>query len=135
MIRYHVAGAERILLGDVYSKNEKPELDASGATALLKKPAAVREVVYEGSVLTEVREGKKTTWRLADARAEDPSNFAAVREALRQTQEGMADLLGLKLSTIRNWEQKRRHPRGPAAQLIRIAALRPDALLDLYRAE
>ncbi|OZC01538.1 helix-turn-helix domain-containing protein [Rubricoccus marinus] len=127
-VRYFVESPERILLGDVFSKTEKPELTAADSASSSK---AVREVVYDGGVLVEIREGGKTTFKLADARAEDPSDFASVREALRQTQEGMAELMGVKLATVRNWEQKRRIPRGPGAQLIKVAATRPDALLAL----
>ena len=130
-VRYFVESPTRILLGDVFSKTESPEMEASDAAAPEAKH--VREVVYDGGVLVEIREKGKTTWKLADARAEDPTDFAAVREALRQTQEGMAELMGVKLSTIRNWEQKRRIPRGPGAQLIKVAALRPEALLAIRK--
>ena len=126
-VRYHVAAPDRIVLGDVFNKTEAPETAAPDASA------PVREVVYDGAVLLEVREAGEPTWRLAEARAEDPSDFSAVREALRQTQEGMAELLGVKLSTVRNWEQKRRVPRGPGAQLIKVAACRPGALLALCK--
>ncbi len=125
-VRYFVESPERILLGDVYSKTESPD-----ESAVSPKAKAVREVVYDGGVLVEIREKGKTTFKLADARAEDPDDFAAVREALRQTQEGMAELMGVKLATVRNWEQKRRIPRGPGAQLIKVVALRPEALLAL----
>lgn len=129
-VRYLVESPSRILLGDVFSKTEKPKLNAVEAAAA-PEATPVREVLYSGGVLVEVREDGKTAWRLSDARAEDPSDFASVREALRQTQEGMAELMGVKLSTIRNWEQKRRIHRGPGAQLIRVAALRPEALLAI----
>ena len=133
-VRYLVQGKGRILLGDVFSKTEKPKLTASAAAeAATPEAEAVREVVTRGRVLVEVREGGET-WRLADARAEDPLDVPALREALRQTREGFAQLLGVKVSTVRDWELGRRAPRGPGARLLRVAAQRPDALLSVMDA-
>jgi len=93
---------------------------------------AAREFVYDGHVLVAVREGGETVWNLADQRPEvGPEDFSALRAALRQSQEGMAELLGVSVGTVRNWDQGRRTPRGPASQLIRVAAKAPGVLLDL----
>ena len=95
---------------------------------------AAAERVFDGPILVEVRERGAPVWRLADVRldvADDAPDFPALRRALRQSQEGMAALLGVSLATVRNWDQGRRAPRGPASQLLRVAARRPDALLDL----
>ena len=97
-----------------------------------REPAAER--VFDGPVLVEVRERGAPVWRLADVRldvSDDAPDFPALRRALRQSQEGMAALLGVSLATVRNWDQGRRAPRGPATQLLRVAARHPDALLDL----
>ena len=92
------------------------------------------ERVYDGPVLVEVHEHGEPTWRLVDVRLDvDPADPHAVRDGLRQSQEGMAALLGVSVSTVRNWDQGRRAPRGPASQLLRVAARYPGALLDLGR--
>lgn len=97
-----------------------------------RAPAVER--VYDGPVLVEVREHGESTWRLADVRLDvDPADPYAVRDGLRQSQEGMAALLGVSVATVRNWDQGRRAPRGPASQLLRVAARHPGALLDLSR--
>lgn len=104
-----------------------------------EKEAAV-SYVYDGPVMTEVRENGKAVWRLADVEVELPPagiggpnglDFSALRKALRQSQPGMAALLGVPLATVRGWDQGRRTPRGPASRLLQVAARHPGALLDL----
>lgn len=96
-----------------------------------RAPGAER--VYDGAVLVEIRQNGVPTWRLADASVElrSPLDFHGLRESLRQSQEGMAALLGVPVSTVRNWDQGRRAPRGPAFQLLKVAAKHPAVLLDL----
>lgn len=135
-VRYAYEAPDRFYLGSLVSANKASKFKIDEAMeerdAVVNGDAsAVREVVYHGRILVEVLENGEPTWRLADARAEDMEEVVTVREALRQTQEGFADLLGVKLSTVRGWELKRRQPRGPAARLIEVAARRPDVLLEL----
>lgn len=97
-----------------------------------KEPA--RAHLYDGPILTEVREHGQTVWRLVDVEVEIPDDgldFSALRAALRQSQPGMAALLGVPLATVRGWDQGRRAPRGPAMRLLHVAARHPAALLDL----
>src|SRR4051812_13099501 len=46
------------------------------------------------------------------------------------TQREFAALLGISVGTLRNWEQGRRQPEGPARVLLQVAARHPDALWD-----
>ena len=41
------------------------------------------------------------------------------------TQAQFAQALGISVHTLRNWEQDRRTPEGPALALLRIAARHP----------
>jgi putative transcriptional regulator len=41
------------------------------------------------------------------------------------TQEQFARAMGISVHTLRNWEQGRRQPEGPAIALLRIAARHP----------
>lgn len=52
----------------------------------------------------------------------------AIRERMGLTQEAFAALLGVSRRTLEGWEQGRRHPRGPALALLRVAARHPEAL-------
>jgi putative transcriptional regulator len=57
----------------------------------------------------------------------------ALREQFGLSQDKFADLVGISVGTLRNWEQGRRKPEGPARVLLRVAALHPEALLDIGR--
>jgi putative transcriptional regulator len=42
-------------------------------------------------------------------------------------------VLGISVRTLRNWEQGRCVPEGPAMALLRVADKHPDAVLDAVR--
>ena len=55
----------------------------------------------------------------------------AVRAHYGLSQEKFASLIGISVGTLRNWEQGRRRPEGPARVLLRVAAKYPEAVLDV----
>ncbi len=55
----------------------------------------------------------------------------ALRDRYGLTQDQFAHLLGISVATLRNWEQGRRKPEGPARVLLRVAAKHPEAVLDV----
>jgi putative transcriptional regulator len=63
--------------------------------------------------------------RLMQGRFESGEDIAALRRFVRLTQEQFAQALGISIHTLRNWEQGRRTPEGPALALLRIAAKHP----------
>ncbi|MCP4699709.1 MAG: helix-turn-helix domain-containing protein [Gammaproteobacteria bacterium] len=63
----------------------------------------------------------------------DVPDVKAVRNKTGLSQSQFALLVGVKLKTLQNWEQKRRHPTGPAAVLLRIVEKEPDAALRALR--
>lgn len=61
-------------------------------------------------------------------RPDDEADGLNVREVRRLTglsQAKFAELLGIELSTLRNWEQGRRAPTGPARALLRAIRNKP----------
>jgi putative transcriptional regulator len=42
-------------------------------------------------------------------------------------------MIGVSVSTLRNWEQGRRVPEGPARALLMVAAKNPKAVSDALR--
>jgi putative transcriptional regulator len=61
----------------------------------------------------------------------DPmKDIIALRRFAGVTQEQFAEALGISVHTLRNWEQGRRRPEGPAIALLRIAARRPRVLRE-----
>jgi putative transcriptional regulator len=60
----------------------------------------------------------------------DDEDVKRLRERMQLSQPRFAALLGISLGTLRNWEQGRRKPEGPARALLRVAAAHPEAVLD-----
>ena len=56
-----------------------------------------------------------------------------LREQFGLSQNKFAHLVGISVGTLRNWEQGRRKPEGPARVLLKIASLHPEALLDVVK--
>ena len=57
-------------------------------------------------------------------------DIAALRRFTGLTQELFAKAMGISVHTLRNWEQGRRTPEGPAISLLRIAARHPRILRE-----
>lgn len=55
------------------------------------------------------------------------------REGYKLTQEKFAAMLGISVRTLRNWEQGRRVPEGPAMVPLWVADKHPEAVLDGVR--
>jgi putative transcriptional regulator len=67
--------------------------------------------------------------RLINGQAE-PDDIAALRVFVGLTQAQFAQALGISVYTLRNWEQGRRRPEGPAMALLRIAARHPKIIRE-----
>jgi len=63
----------------------------------------------------------------------DALNIRRIRQGYQLTQNEFAALLGISVRTLRNWEQGRRVPEGPARVLLQVAAKHPEAILDATR--
>jgi putative transcriptional regulator len=53
-----------------------------------------------------------------------------IRGRMGMTQEQFAAALCISVKTLRNWEQGRRDPSGPAMRLLQIAARHPEILVE-----
>jgi putative transcriptional regulator len=54
------------------------------------------------------------------------------RAKVSLSQNAFAELLGVSLRIVQDWEQGRRQPTGAAQTLLRVAAQHPGALRDLH---
>ena len=63
--------------------------------------------------------------RLMRGEFESGDDIVALRKFVDLTQAKFAQALGISVHTLRNWEQGRRFPEGPALALLRIAARHP----------
>ena len=82
--------------------------------------------------IVELRDGQE--FPLAPAMTfatPDMATTPAVRDLRRRaslTQQEFAARLGVPVETIRNWEQGKRMPRGPARALLAVIAHAPDTV-------
>ncbi len=79
---------------------------------------------FARSIRRSVRE------RLMAGNIRGGDDIVALRRFVGLTQEAFAAALGISVHTLRNWEQDRRHPEGPALALHRIAARHPGVLKE-----
>jgi putative transcriptional regulator len=83
--------------------------------------------VKEGGLILRGEKEPARTFHL------DRLDIKGIREGYNLTQEQFATMLGISVSTLRNWEQGRRVPEGPAMVLLRVADKHPEAVLDTVR--
>ena len=59
-----------------------------------------------------------------------PADIRGIRDSLGKSQTEFAMMIGVSVATLRNWEQGRRIPVGPAQALLRVAAKNPEAVAN-----
>ncbi len=91
------------------------------------KAAAFQELVASVRQAGRIRRGQMKAGRTTVFR---PTDVQAVRAKLRASQTEFALMIGVSVATLRNWEQGRRTPDGPALALLRVAAKNPDAVVE-----
>ena len=62
-----------------------------------------------------------------------PADVKAIRSRLHKSQTEFALMIGVSVATLRNWEQGRRTPEGPALALLRVASAEPKAVTRALR--
>jgi len=100
----------------------------------LKADGRLVEILPDGSerpiptdpqaIRTAARNGAR---RAADTRQEDASYARNVRGRTGLTQAAFAARIGVPVETVRNWEQGKRSPRGPARALLKVLEEAPEA--------
>jgi putative transcriptional regulator len=92
-----------------------------------------REII-EG--LEEIKAWKRGEIRLRASTVDLPSaaDVPGIRMSLGLSQAEFARFMGVSLATLRNWEQRRREPHGPARSLLLVAAKQPRAVIAAFKA-
>ena len=91
------------------------------------KDAAFEELLTSIKQAGRIRRGKLKPARVSTFR---PADVKSVREKLNASQAEFALMIGVSVATLRNWEQGRRMPDGPALALLRVAARNPRAVAE-----
>lgn len=90
------------------------------------KEAAFKELLESVRQMGRIRRGELRPSRTYTFR---PADVKAIRAKLGRSQTEFALMIGVSVATLRNWEQGRRVPEGPALALLRVAARDPDAVV------
>jgi putative transcriptional regulator len=79
----------------------------------------------------EILKGLRELKRRDHGRVINVPSVTSVREKTGLSQSRFAELLGVSVRTLQEWEQGRRAPSGAARTLLLIAAKNPRSLLDV----
>jgi putative transcriptional regulator len=79
----------------------------------------------------EILKGIREIKRGEHGRVINIPSIAVIRESTGLSQSRFAELLGVSVRTLQEWEQGRRAPSGAARTLLVIAAKNPRALKDV----
>lgn len=91
------------------------------------KTEAFQELLASVRQAGRIRRGAMRPSRVT---AFKPADIKGVRKKLRASQSEFALMIGVNVSTLRNWEQGRRVPDGPALALLRVASKNPAAVAE-----
>ena len=99
----------------------------------LKADGRLVEVTSEGQekVLPPPMPVTTGTSPASRAAAPDASYARRVRSQTRLTQAEFAARIGVPIETVRNWEQGKRSPRGPARALLKLLDHAPDVAFSV----
>jgi len=86
--------------------------------------------------LEEIKAWKRGETRLKTYAVELPraADVPGIRKELGLSQGQFAMFMGVSPATLRNWEQERREPQGPARSLLLVAAKQPQAVRAAFKA-
>ena len=79
----------------------------------------------------EIRDGLREIKRGDYGRVINIPDVAEIRERTGLSQAHFAELLGVSVRTLQDWEQGRRAPSGAARTLLLVADRNPKALLEV----
>jgi putative transcriptional regulator len=85
----------------------------------------------ERDIGAEILQGVREVKRGEHGRVINVLDVATTREKTGLSQAKFAELLGVSVRTLQDWEQGRRAPSGAARTLLMIAAKNPNALLEV----
>jgi putative transcriptional regulator len=109
-------------------------MNSSGSVIALRAGVAMKRAAFE-ELLASVKRASEFARERAPARTFQVNalTIKRLRGWTELSQPEFADLLGVELSTLRNWEQGRREPTGPARSLLRAICNDPEHVLRALR--
>ncbi len=96
------------------------------------KDEAFAQLVESIKQAGEIKRGEREPSRVFEF---NPLDVKAIRAQLHQSQREFAQLIGVSVGTLQNWEQWRRKPEGPARALLQVALYNPQAVQEALMAD
>ena len=93
-------------------------MDSASFDTLLESTKEAKEILAK----------KRSPSRTFYVEEPDPKE---IRAKFHLTQVEFASMLNISVATLRNWEQGRRRPEGPARVLLNVADRNPEVLMGL----
>jgi putative transcriptional regulator len=104
--------------------------NATGETPGQSLIAAMNEAIaWSRGESGAVREARQTTVQVPHV------DVQRLRKGMRLSQDEFAAKFGFAPASVRNWEQGRRQPEGPARILLAVIARHPEVVEDVLQAE
>lgn len=104
----------------------------------MKKPSTIRPKKSGSRIIASVKEavawaeGEDVAVRVTTVKV-PMIDVRATRQRLGLSQSAFAAKFGFQPATLRNWEQGRTRPDGPARVLLAVIARHPEAVEDALR--
>tara|TARA_B100000700_G_C15063644_1_gene867839 strand:+ start:11569 stop:11862 length:294 start_codon:yes stop_codon:yes gene_type:complete len=90
------------------------------------KDALFNELMESVEQMDEIKKGERAPAR---ERFVASTRLKRIRQQVNLSQPKFAKLIGVEVSTLRNWEQGRREPTGPARVLIQAIEKDPEHVI------
>ena len=91
------------------------------------KEEAFSQLVESIKQAGEIKQGVRKPSRTFEF---SPLDVKAIRANLQKSQSEFAEMIGVSVATLQNWEQGRRKPEGPARALLQVALHNPTAVQE-----
>lgn len=91
------------------------------------KEVAFKQLLKSIDEAREIHSGKRKPSRVFHVK---PLEIKSIRRKWHASQSKFARIIGVSAGTLRNWEQGRTYPDGAARVLLKVAAVRPDAIRE-----
>ncbi|MCE7988762.1 MAG: helix-turn-helix domain-containing protein [Caldilinea sp. CFX5] len=91
------------------------------------KDEAFAQLVESIKQAGEIKRGLRKPSRVFEF---SPLDVKAIRAKLQKSQNEFAQMIGVSVATLQNWEQGRRKPEGPARALLQVAWHNPEAVQE-----
>jgi putative transcriptional regulator len=98
---------------------QKENKQTEFGSKLVKRAEAVRDF-YHGVDTKKVRVKTVQKLEFVARKSYSAKQVKKIREDVGLTQQGLADLLGTSVDTVRKWEQDSSAPTGPALRILQM---------------